>query len=74
MDVSVPSILTGATDANPARTDQDTGSVEAKQPHECSLFGVSRERVILLMLYRAERSSAFGPAARCHVRGIAHED
>ena len=35
--------------------DQDTGNVEAEQLHECSLFGLSRKRVILLFLYRQSR-------------------
>ena len=67
MDVSVLSIVTGATDANlvnkVVQLPQDLETkiqegVEVKQLHETSLIGVSCKRVILLSLYnRAERSS-----------------
>ena len=63
MDVS---IFTGATDANPVNKavgaasvrfcDQDTGSVEAKQLHESSLFGVSGKRLILLLRHWQSRN------------------
>ena len=32
--------------------------MEAKQPHECPLFAVSRERVILLVLCREQKDRA----------------
>ena len=83
MDVSVLSIVVGATDANPVNkvvqplsgleTKIQEG-VEAKRLHESSLVGVCRKRVISLLQCREreERSSGFGSAARaarCHERG-----
>ena len=64
VDVSVLSILTGATDANAVNevlqflSDYETKIqevVEVNQLHESSLVGVSRKRVILLFLYRQSR-------------------
>ena len=52
----------------------ETKIQEAWRPNNfyesCSLFCVSRKRVILLLLYR----SGIGRADRCHERGVAHED
>ena len=82
LDVST---LTGATDANPANkvvqllSDFETKTQEAWRPNNLTrvlCIGVSRKRVMLLFSCtdRAERSSFFGSAARCHERGITHED
>ena len=85
MDVSVHSIITGATDANPVKKG-GAASVRFLRPRYRTLGGQTTSRefsvwcesqtsdLAFFCTDRAERSIGFGSAARCHERGIAQED